>query len=270
MIDHEASFGPFHLIPSRRLLLCDGKPVPLGGPACNVLLALIEGAREVVPKDTLIARAWGAIHVDGCSLRTVVAALRHALRAMESSHTYMAADVGRGYRFAAPVVFGKPSVNRCELPMQFSRVIGRDKIVADLLEDIGRHRLITVVGPGGIKKSTAAFYAARLALSEHRVDSTAYVDLAAAEDRNLLPSIAGAAFGIVAEPRALFERGAAAPRSELTVRNDGMVQTGPDPIFAENAPERGNISSPFPQTLARQTHDANTGTSARPLGKHAI
>jgi DNA-binding winged helix-turn-helix (wHTH) protein len=70
MIDHEASFGPFHLIPSRRLLLCDGGPVRLGGPAYNVLLALIENAGEVVPKDTLIARASDAIHVDGCGLRT--------------------------------------------------------------------------------------------------------------------------------------------------------------------------------------------------------
>jgi hypothetical protein len=41
----------------------------------------------------------------------------------------------------------------------------------------------------------------------------------------------------MAELRALFERGAAAPRLELTVRNDGMVQSGPDPISAEVAPE---------------------------------
>jgi hypothetical protein len=44
------------------------------------------------------------------------------------------------------------------------------------------------------------------------------------------------------ELRALFERGTATPRSEVTVRNDGMVQSGPDPIFAEVAPERGNMS----------------------------
>jgi hypothetical protein len=75
--------------------------------------------------------------------------------------------------------------------------------------------------------------------------------------------------GLRPELRALFERCAAAPRSELTERNDGIVQSGPDPISAEVAPERGNISS-FPQTSARQTHEANPGTSARPLRKHAI
>jgi|SRR5882762_6963366 len=54
--------------------------------------------------------------------------------------------------------------------------------------------------------------------------------------------------GLRPELRALFERGAAAPRSEPTVRNDGMVQSGPDPIFAEVARKHvarsANFSSP--------------------------
>jgi hypothetical protein len=73
--------------------------------------------------------------------------------------------------------------------------------------------------------------------------------------------------GLRPELRALFERGAAAPRSELTVRNGGMVQSGPGPMFAEVAPERGNMS-PVPQTSARQTHEASPGISARPLRRH--
>jgi hypothetical protein len=73
--------------------------------------------------------------------------------------------------------------------------------------------------------------------------------------------------GLRPELHARFERGAAAPRSELTVRNDGMVQSGPDPISAQVAPERGKMS-PFPQISARQTHEATPGTSARPLRKH--
>ena len=40
--DREASFGPFHLIPARQMLLCGGQQVRLSGPAYNVLLALIE------------------------------------------------------------------------------------------------------------------------------------------------------------------------------------------------------------------------------------
>ncbi len=75
--------------------------------------------------------------------------------------------------------------------------------------------------------------------------------------------------GLRPELRALFERVAAAPRSELTVRDDGMIQSGPDPISAEATKERGNVSL-FPQASARQTDEANqnSGTPARPLRKH--
>jgi ABC-type enterochelin transport system ATPase subunit len=106
---------------------------------------------------------------------------------MDSSHTYVTTEAGRGYRFVAPVHFGKFSDNRCRLPGQVSKIIGHDEIVTDLLEDIGQHRLITVVGPSGIGKTTAALCAARLALRDHRVDAAAFVDLAAAVDSSHLP-----------------------------------------------------------------------------------
>jgi hypothetical protein len=48
--------------------------------------------------------------------------------------------------------------------------------------------------------------------------------------------------GLRPELHALFERVAAAPRSELTLGNNGMIQSGPDPISAEVAKEQGNVS----------------------------
>jgi hypothetical protein len=62
--------------------------------------------------------------------------------------------------------------------------------------------------------------------------------------------------GLRPELRALLERVAAAPRFELTVRNDGMIQSGPDPISEKVSKERGNVSL-FLQPLARQTDEAN-------------
>jgi hypothetical protein len=38
--------------------------------------------------------------------------------------------------------------------------------------------------------------------------------------------------GLRPELRALFERIAADPRSDLTVRNEGMIQPGPNPVSA--------------------------------------
>ena len=45
--------------------------------------------------------------------------------------------------------------------------------------------------------------------------------------------------GLRPELQALFERLAVDPHSELFARNDGMVQSGPDPVSAE---------APLPQT----------------------
>jgi hypothetical protein len=42
--------------------------------------------------------------------------------------------------------------------------------------------------------------------------------------------------GLRPELQALFERLAVDPRSELFVRDDGMVQSGPDPISAQAPP----------------------------------
>ena len=59
--------------------------------------------------------------------------------------------------------------------------------------------------------------------------------------------------GLRPELRALFERTAAAPRSELTVRDDGMIQSGPNPVSALSqclhTPSRTSITRGYPQDI---------------------
>jgi hypothetical protein len=59
--------------------------------------------------------------------------------------------------------------------------------------------------------------------------------------------------GLRPELRALFERTAAAPRSELTVRDDGMIQSGPNPVSALSqclhTPSRTSITRAYPQDI---------------------
>jgi DNA-binding winged helix-turn-helix (wHTH) protein len=54
----ELTFGPFRVLPERRELLADGRPVTLGGRAFDVLVALIEAHGAVVNRHTLMARVW--------------------------------------------------------------------------------------------------------------------------------------------------------------------------------------------------------------------
>ena len=62
--------------------------------------------------------------------------------------------------------------------------------------------------------------------------------------------------GLRPELQALFERLALDPHSELFVRKDGMVQSGPDPVSAE---------APLPQTTG-EARTSNAGSSQILLG----
>jgi hypothetical protein len=59
--------------------------------------------------------------------------------------------------------------------------------------------------------------------------------------------------GLRPELRALFERIAADPRSDLTVRNDGMIQSGPNPVSALSqclhTPSRSSFTRAYPQDI---------------------
>ena len=52
------AFGRFLLLPHRRELLAEGRPIKLGGRAFDVLMALIEARGAVVSKHALMARVW--------------------------------------------------------------------------------------------------------------------------------------------------------------------------------------------------------------------
>jgi hypothetical protein len=69
--------------------------------------------------------------------------------------------------------------------------------------------------------------------------------------------------GLRPELQALFERLAVDPHSELFVRDDGMVQSGPDPIsakapFAQSAGEtRASNADSTPLVLRKNFQSAN-------------
>ena len=54
-------FGPFSLCVAERLLKKADEPIPLGGRAFDVLIALAERAGEVVPHKQLISTVWRGV-----------------------------------------------------------------------------------------------------------------------------------------------------------------------------------------------------------------
>jgi DNA-binding winged helix-turn-helix (wHTH) protein len=98
------SFGPFHVVPSQRLLLEGDQPLRLGSRAFDILVALVERAGQLVSKDELRNIVWPGTFVEDGNLKVQVSALRRTLRDGECGNRYIATVAGRGYWFVAPVV----------------------------------------------------------------------------------------------------------------------------------------------------------------------
>src|SRR5216684_741731 len=96
-------FGPFRLDPTERLLLCDGRPVPLTPKAFDVLMVLVQRSGHLVEKRELIEAVWPSSFVEEGNLSVMVHALRKAFGSDHRDHTYIETVSKRGYRFAAEV-----------------------------------------------------------------------------------------------------------------------------------------------------------------------
>src|SRR6516164_10535708 len=93
-------FGHFSILPHRRQLLAEGRPVRLGGRAFDLLLALIEAPGAVVGKDELLRRIWPGRIVEENRLQSEIWALRKALGADPELIRTVA---GRGYQFTGDI-----------------------------------------------------------------------------------------------------------------------------------------------------------------------
>src|SRR6266478_1331964 len=205
MDEHAISFGPYRLLAAQRLLLERDKPVRLGSRAFDILAALVERTGEVVGKEQLIARAWPQTFVEEANLKIQVSALRRALGDGQGGNRYVITVPGRGYNFVAPVRREEPSrasppptvasAVKHNLPFAVTRMIGREEAVAALVSRLSHQRLVTVVGAGGIGKTTVALAVAErmMASYEHGVW---LVDLAPLGDPRLVPSAVATVLGL--------------------------------------------------------------------------
>jgi predicted ATPase/DNA-binding winged helix-turn-helix (wHTH) protein len=188
------SFGPFRLLPSSRLLEKDGAPLRIGGRALDILIALAEHPGEVIEKRELVKRVWADISVDEGSLRFHITALRKALGDGAEGARYIVNVPGRGYCFAASLAHA-PSATRLPgkvaspraLPAPLARMIGRDEVIDKIAAELSLHRFLTIVGPGGIGKTSVA-----IAAAHHQVTAfdaqVSFVDFGALRDDKLVPA----------------------------------------------------------------------------------
>jgi len=96
-------FDAFCLDPEERLLLRDGKPVPLTPKVFDTLVVLIKNGGHLVLKDELMQAVWPDSFVEEMNLSRNISELRKALGESVQEQRYIVTVPGRGYRFAAQV-----------------------------------------------------------------------------------------------------------------------------------------------------------------------
>ncbi|RZK99963.1 MAG: hypothetical protein EOP36_17500 [Rubrivivax sp.] len=169
----------------------EGRVASLGARAFDLLVALVERRDRVVSRNELLDLVWPGLFVEDGNLAVQVSTLRKLL-----GPKAIATIPGRGYRFILPEKDPTPAANdtpapagessSSSLPEVSTALFGRHDDLATLAHLLRQHRLVSVVGPGGIGKTSLALAAVHTRPVALR-DGAVWVELAPMSDEALLP-----------------------------------------------------------------------------------
>ena len=202
--DGNLRFGPFELSSRERVLRREGVALTLGGRALDILIYLAERPGKVIAKQELIDHIWTDVTVEEGSVRVHVAAIRKALDDGQFGNRYIANVKGRGYSFVGTIVSvagskesGDASLrHKGRLPARPVMMIGRDAMLGEVRDNLREERFVTLLGPGGIGKTTIAI-AVGHAVAEEFGGEVYFVDLASTADPDFVVRAIGTSLGLV-------------------------------------------------------------------------
>ncbi|MBN3751943.1 transcriptional regulator [Paraburkholderia sp. Tr-20389] len=179
----------------------DGRKVPIGSRAFDILALLIAADGDVVSKEEIMRAVWPTTVVEKNNLQVHISALR---RAFGDERERIATVPGRGYRLilqadtgahAAPA--SEPSAESADaglpvnspaarpvrrpLPVRVPELIGRRDALDGVKSALREHQTVTLVGTGGIGKTRLAVEVAH-AVQQDFADGVVFVPLAAVYD----------------------------------------------------------------------------------------
>jgi predicted ATPase/DNA-binding winged helix-turn-helix (wHTH) protein len=204
------SFGPFRFDPLRRELRDANGAVHAGSRALQLLAVLLEHPGRLCSRDELVGRVWPDTVVEETSLRVHMSALRRILGDGQDAQRYITNVPGRGYSFVGEVVAVAPTETPApttsatkpaspappsRLPARLNRPIGRGQDIARVGEWLTSERLVSIVGAGGMGKTTVALAVAEN-LDASYAQGAVFVNLSALSDEQLLVVEVGQCFGL--------------------------------------------------------------------------
>lgn len=156
----DLEFGDYRLRTRERELIGPAGPIELSARAFDLLQALLAAPDSLLDKDALFAAAWPGMIVEDNTLQVHMSALRKAL-----GTGYIATVHGRGYKYVGPA----PQAAGATAPEPANGVaaagnigryqadcIAREAEAETLAHLLDQHRLVSIVGPGGVGKTTLA------------------------------------------------------------------------------------------------------------------
>jgi predicted ATPase/DNA-binding winged helix-turn-helix (wHTH) protein len=266
-IHRKLRFDPFELSIGERALRRDGRMLPLGGRALDILIYLADRPGEVVAKQELMDHVWSDVTVEEGSLRVHVAAIRKALGDGQFGNRYIANIKGRGYSFVgtvAPLRGGTESTkakfrHHGRLPVRPIMTIGRETVISEVSDKLRDERFVTLLGPGGIGKTTIALAVGR-AVAEGFGGKVHFVDLGSLTDPHHVAGAVATSLGLALKSKD--------PGLELIgLVGSDLVGSRKLLIILDNCEHVIEAAASLAEQLYQQTEELHVLTTSRELLK---
>jgi len=180
---------------ARVVLRRAGAEVPIEPQVFDLLCCLVEWRGRVVRKEEILDQVWGDRFVSESALTTRIKSARRAVGDDGTSQRVIRTVHGKGYEFVADVTVinsgprsrGADQLRAAApvipaLPSALQPLIGRDELLAQLVEVQAVNRLVTLVGTGGVGKTSVGLELARM-VSDKYGDGVFVVELVTVADQ---------------------------------------------------------------------------------------
>jgi len=185
----ELVFGDYRLKARERELIGPAGTIELSSRGFDLLRALLAAPDALLDKDALFAAAWPGMIVEDNTLQVHISGLRKALGA-----GFIATVHGRGYKYTGPrprdaasatPAMPAPAEGRGNIARYITDCVARESEAATIRILMDQHRLVTIVGPGGVGKTTLAI---SVAGERNASGATWLIDLASLDSSGLVES----------------------------------------------------------------------------------